>query len=511
MAKTRTKYCVEFKLSAIADGKLRGFTAAARDAKIHLTTLYEWKAKENELRKFSRTRGVDGYRRFRLNGSGRPPMTKPDVEEELLKWFNKLRSSDNNQTPKKVTLPMCVAHLKTLDQSLESASRETLRRRVWRIFKRRNVVDRAITHHCQKTRACSKMMEGFSKYVLELAESLNIGPANILNFDQTNVFFSPEAKRTLSMKGEKTISAFRADCSHKCTAMLGVSCSGVLFPPYMVFKGKNTPGGAIRKVFQRVEAARETQQQCEGFPTNCFYTVQDNGWMESKLVVDWANKVVKPYTQQNGPVILLLDEFSGHQTREVRDALIDADAFVVYIPGGYTWKLQVMDVGINKPFKDKVRDFYETWLIQQENPKPTRDLVANWINDAFKNITQSTIHNTWRRIGIVFPQSRASLEEDDSNNNDNDMGAEKDDYDDDDDDFLALAGFEILGIAERTEEEEEADRYYEMSAAEMIEDYEDENDNNMDEEEVEENILEMVANLKNDNIEKEGEEEQVFY
>ena len=71
------------------------------------------------------------------------------------------------------------------------------------------------------------------------------------------------------------------------------------------------------------------------------------------------------------------------------------------IAAGYTGRLQVLDVGINKPFKGYIKDEYEIFM--RENPhgtKPSRVDVANWISVAWQKLMPLTICNTWRSIGF---------------------------------------------------------------------------------------------------------------
>jgi hypothetical protein len=56
-----------------------------------------------------------------------------------------------------------------------------------------------------------------------------------------------------------------------------------------------------------------------------------------------------------------LDEFSDHLTASTKDALGALGCHLVNIQGGYTWRLQVMDVGLNRPFKDFLRNEYDCW------------------------------------------------------------------------------------------------------------------------------------------------------
>ena len=71
------------------------------------------------------------------------------------------------------------------------------------------------------------------------------------------------------------------------------------------------------------------------------------------------------------------------------------------IPAGYTSKLQVLDVGINKPFKDNMCNLFREFQVNNvENNKITREIVATWINMAWSIITKEMIMNTWRHVGI---------------------------------------------------------------------------------------------------------------
>ena len=82
--------------------------------------------------------------------------------------------------------------------------------------------------------------------------------------------------------------------------------------------------------------------------------------------------------------------------------LASAGSYTEYVPAGYTSKLQVLDVGINKPFKDYMRKQYSA--LRSENPDPQakvkveRSQIANWVVQAWSEITPVTIINTWRKV-----------------------------------------------------------------------------------------------------------------
>lgn len=63
-------------------------------------------------------------------------------------------------------------------------------------------------------------------------------------------------------------------------------------------------------------------------------------------------------------------------------------------------KLQVCDVGVNKPFKDYVKQEYEQFMVTQEGRKAKRLDVAKWISKAWNSISADSIQHTWSSIGI---------------------------------------------------------------------------------------------------------------
>ena len=60
-----------------------------------------------------------------------------------------------------------------------------------------------------------------------------------------------------------------------------------------------------------------------------------------------------------------------------------------WIDSGYTWILQTLDVGINRPFKDRMRKEYNKFMFQQENvPVEERRKiqcvdVAKWVSEVW--------------------------------------------------------------------------------------------------------------------------------
>jgi DDE superfamily endonuclease len=94
------------------------------------------------------------------------------------------------------------------------------------------------------------------------------------------------------------------------------------------------------------------------------------------------------------------------------DALQECSTEVVFIPPGYTSKVQPMDVGVNKPYKGYTWERYFVFLRSRltVNETPHRYDVACWVVEAWAKVTVRTILNTWRHIGIVALENRENVD-----------------------------------------------------------------------------------------------------
>ena len=58
-----------------------------------------------------------------------------------------------------------------------------------------------------------------------------------------------------------------------------------------------------------------------------------------------------------------------------------------------------MDVGVNKPFKNYVRNEFYDWLVNNNHCKPKRYDVATWIKGAWDTMTEDIMKNSFRGSG----------------------------------------------------------------------------------------------------------------
>ncbi len=85
--------------------------------------------------------------------------------------------------------------------------------------------------------------------------------------------------------------------------------------------------------------------------------------------------------------LLILDSYRCHMMGSVVQRIQELGVEVRHIPGGCTSLCQPVDVGFNKPFKDRMRKQWLSWMIAKgiihgtTKPPSWRD-VAGWVDRA---------------------------------------------------------------------------------------------------------------------------------
>jgi hypothetical protein len=321
-------------------------------------------------------------------GGGRKKEISHDTANNLKIWFD-MRRAENLS----VTLKLIAAEARRVDPTVNELTRIALKHRLYRLLASWDVTWRRCTHKAQNTRHSSHICNDFAAYVKEKIRILNIDISNVYNADETNIPFSQERRYTYTGKGARTVNIKGTEGSNRCSVMLGANMTGdKKLLPFVIFKGVNSRGGTVRKEIENKH----------GYPVRLEYGVQAKAWMDEGLMIEWIEKVWKSHIATIGSLTyLLLDECSVHLTANVRQAFANCNTCIDFIPPGYTCKLQPMDIGVNKPFKDNISDAVDTWLIDNMNNKPKRTDVARWIEKAWDKITLTTIKNSFRRAGYL--------------------------------------------------------------------------------------------------------------
>jgi hypothetical protein len=120
----------------------------------------------------------------------------------------------------------------------------------------------------------------------------------------------------------------------------------------------------------------------------------------------WVEHCFKTYVDTVGIKqlnLLMMDNFSTHQLKSVRDQLAEHTCILSLLPANMTSTLQILDVGINMPFKDFMKAQYTQFLIDSLDKKTniTRELMSTWIANSWESVKALSIVNTSRKIGFI--------------------------------------------------------------------------------------------------------------
>ncbi|VDL62964.1 unnamed protein product [Nippostrongylus brasiliensis] len=221
----------------------------------------------------------------------------------------------------------------------------------------------------------------FRKFVQN--ESLHISPHNIGNVDEVPVPFDIVYGRTVDKRGADAVKIDSTGHEKSnFTVVLSVTAAG--------------------------EKLRKKLIPKENFPPEVVVKANPKGWMNEDLMKMWLDEVwnERPHCSNDpSQSLLILDSARCHLTDSLRHLYKESSKIAV-IPGGLTKHLQPLDVGINKPFKDKMKEGWEQWMADTtkasytasgRRKRMTYSEVAALVCNSFFSISADTIVNSFRR------------------------------------------------------------------------------------------------------------------
>ncbi|POM74466.1 Hypothetical protein PHPALM_8576 [Phytophthora palmivora] len=118
------------------------------------------------------------------------------------------------------------------------------------------------------------------------------------------------------------------------------------------------------------------------------------GWWNSELTIQFLLHHFRHRENMDTPVLLLLDEFSGHWRLDVQIFARLLNVELMAIPAGYTFACQPADISWNKPLKDKMRKNWVENMLEQLRAStstlpfkikaPTRQQLIGWTKNSWK-------------------------------------------------------------------------------------------------------------------------------
>jgi hypothetical protein len=231
-------------------------------------------------------------------------------------------------------------------------------------------------------------------YMRRIVVNSNRNRHFILNMDQTPVYFAMSAKQMLELIGKQTIHIrTTADDTKRPTVVVTIAVDGTLLPSMIIFKG------APNERIARMEFA--------AYPTTNHYRCQENAWMDEQVMLAWVNEVLVQYVAtapDNVVPLLILDSYRCHMMGSVIQRIQELDVEVQHIPGGCTSLCQPVNIGFNKPCKDRIRRAWHNWMMAEAvihgmTRSPTRLDVAMWVANMMEEMKREggIIRNAWKK------------------------------------------------------------------------------------------------------------------
>lgn len=188
-------------------------------------------------------------------------------------------------------------------------------------------------------------------------ELKNIPACNIFNYDETNLQDDPGKKRMLFRRGTKYPEQICNFAKTSTSLMLCISASGVLLPPYVIYKAE--------KMW-----LQWTENGPKGFPccnkrccaSGCRYNRTHHGWIDAQTFNEWFVSSFLPHAKGlPGRKILIGDNLSSHFCKEVLDLCEDNNISFICLPKNSTHLTQPLDVVFFRPFKEAWRATLRNW------------------------------------------------------------------------------------------------------------------------------------------------------
>lgn len=312
----------------------------------------------------------------------------PEMDESVSQWI-----IDQRQMELAVTNMDIISKCRTISRDFRVLSDGAQKQYVERLKERSGLTIRRITHVGQKefTQVEAEALD-FQHSFEARVSALGYDNSSIFNMDETAWYYEPSLKSTVEVKGVKNVPIKTSGKeSARCTVAFCIGADGSKLPPFIIFKA------AYKKTVWR-----EIVQ--ENFSSGSVCTTQANGWMDETAMLDYVERVWKPYitSRRLKRTLLILDSFSAHMVSSVTDAFMELGTEIEFIPGGCTSSVQPVDNGINKPVKDRQRSKYQEYKLGQsdsnegQSAAPTRKLVASWIKDSWEELSEDTCRAAWK-------------------------------------------------------------------------------------------------------------------
>lgn len=375
----RKNYDLQFKLEVVAYAEKYNKSKAAKDKKVSRSCIKDWMAQKAQLKAqlISSPCSSSGKR---LQGAGRPLKDK-DFDEKLINWVRQQRQ-------KKLRVSRTMIQKEALTFSVDKnfkASNGWLEK----FLLRHNLVSRRPTTTCQKEPV--EYAEKIVSYLLYVEQRRRTSIYKwIFAADETAIYLDYSSSLTVEEKGAQEVPVKTAghDKLH-VTVMLTARSDGFKCRPYILLKNK-------RPIKEIVTMFKNKLHLCWA----------GRSFFNDELTSEYLQIIIG--SAMFGKRLLAWDSYRCHISDATKKQLKKLQIDTAVIPGGCTKFIQAPDVYWNGPFKAKVRQFYENWMLHGEKSytksgnmrAPSMEVYLMWIVDAWDQLPKNLIINSFKGCGL---------------------------------------------------------------------------------------------------------------
>ncbi|OWZ10337.1 DNA binding protein [Phytophthora megakarya] len=192
--------------------------------------------------------------------------------------------------------------------------------------------------------------------------------------------------------------------------------TGAKYPPFVIFKMKPSK---IKETRDKNESERH------GFSLSMWkkhivkaqndtgmqvYT-NTKGWWNHKMTINFLQFHISNRQNMSEPILLLLDDFSGHWTEDVIEYAKTINVTLMKVPPNATSVSQPADATWNGPLKVRLRNMWIQYLREKLRARkpgdafklkaPSRGMLCEWIHSTWSDVEASTIVSGFRKCGFV--------------------------------------------------------------------------------------------------------------
>lgn len=258
----------------------------------------------------------------------------------------------------------------------------------------------------------------FTQGIAASKKQHNVDAKLILNWDQTSLKYVPSGSWTMAEKGSSRVEVAGLSDKKCITGLLTVNADGDMLPLQLIYTGKTN-------------RCHPTQP----LPTSFDVTHNPTHWSTETTMLSYIDNVLEPYIKKTRgdlqkpemPCILIYDAFRGHQQAAIVARLNKLNVIHHQVPPLMTDLLQPLDLSVNKPVKDFIRNKFTEWYSQRvmevSNEELSellkladlRNLHAKWLYDMYNHFKepkqQVIIRNGFAKAGILEALSQDLAEQ----------------------------------------------------------------------------------------------------